>query len=214
MFEMIGKIILLKKRMPLFFILLGLGPLCAAFFLYTQQQSLQSLQETSSMALQKAKSAFRRKAKKDTFLAKHAESDPYFLDKEIESLCFLNQEKEKLKGWLAHPAVPNKEKLLRRLQFLESAENRLSFAEEEIQTSKICKETKEKQRVPIEVDAQDLKTLIHLIEEFQMNPFLDAGQHARPQLLITEFSMARKNTLLQNEVFEIKMDLLKREFNK
>lgn len=208
MFERVGKWILQKKRMPIFFILLALGPLCAAFFLYTEQQSLQSLQETSIVALQKAKSAFRRKAKKDTFLAKHTESDPYFLDKEIESLCFLNQEKEKLKGWLAHPAIPNKEKLQRRLQFLDSTENRLSFAEEEIQTSKLCKETKEKQRYPIEVDAQDLKTLVHLIEE--TDPLQYTGP--RPQILISEFSMAKKNTLLQNEVFEIKMDLLKREF--
>jgi len=54
-----------------------------------------------------------------------------------------------------------------------------------------------------------LKTLVHLIEE--TDPLKNSGQ--RPQLLISDFSMAKKNTLLQNEVFEIKMDLLKREFN-
>jgi hypothetical protein len=219
--EKTGRFIFQKNRMPIFLLFLSIGPLVSAFFLYIEKQSFNALEETSSIAMRKTKTAFHRKTRKDAFLAKHENSDPYFLDKEIESLCFLNKEKDQLKEWLSHPAISNKDKLMRRVHFLESAENRLSFTEEDIQVSKTCKETMEKQRYPIEVDADDLKLLLHHIEELpteQINPNdlserdIATSAKGRPQLLICNFSMIKKNTLLQNEVFEIKMDLLKREF--
>lgn len=208
-FERIGILVLQKKWWPIFLMLLGLGPLGAAFFLYQETQSFLDLEETGSLAMGRVKSAFQRKLRKEAFLAKHENSDPYFLDKEIESLRFLEREKRQLKGWLSHPAISNKEKITRRMQFLEGNENRLSFAEGDIQTSKTCKETMEKQRNPIEIDAEDLNNLLAHIEETS-EPNTSAKKV--PQLLICNFSMTQKNTLLQNEVFEITMDLLKREF--
>jgi len=323
-FEKIGRFLFQKNRMPIFLFSLSIGPLVAAFFLYHEKQSFNVLEETSSVAMRKAKSAFQRKTRKEAFLTKHENSDPYFLDKEIESLCFLNQEKNQLKGWLSHPAISNKDKLYRRIHFLENGENRLSFSEDEIQVSKTCKETVEKQRYPIEIDASDLQKLLSIVEESPSDHFhnfhtrglsekhemcsispkgiapaiskvrldadrasqpvpecgncesgrpsdhfhnfhtrgpsekhemcsispkeiapaiskarLDADRASqpvpecgncesgrpseemdnrpsslkgRPQLLICNFSMTKKNTPLQNEVFEITMDLLKREF--
>jgi hypothetical protein len=201
--------------MPLFFVSLSIGPVLSALFLYSEKQSFETLQETSSTAMRRVKSAFHRKAKKDAFLAGHDNSDPYFIDKEIESLHFLESEQALLKKWLSHPAMANKDKLIRRMNFLSSADNQLSFTEENIQVSKTCKETLEKQRYPIEADSDDLKKLLHSIEEtsFDQQPLVDSFvDRNRPQLLICNFSMTKKNTLLQNEVFEIKMDLLKREF--
>jgi hypothetical protein len=192
--------------MPIFLFALSIGPLASAFFIYLEKQSFDAIEQTSAIAMKRAKSAFHRKMRKSTFLAKHENSDPYFLDKEIESICFLTVEKKQLKEWLSHPAISNKDKLNRRIQFIESGENRLSFIEEEIQVSKICKETIEKQRHPIEVDGDDVKNLLAKIEDPSMDP------KRRPQLLICNFSMTKKSTPLQNEVFEITMDLLKREF--
>lgn len=215
-FEKIGRFLLQKNRMPVFLFSLSIGPLLAAFFLYVEKQSFTVLEETSSLAMRKAKSAFHRKMRKDIFLAKHENSDPYFLDKEIESLSFLNHEKNDLKGWLSHPAVSNKEKLLRRIHFLENGENRLSFSEEETQMSKTCKETMEKQRYPIEIDPADLQSLLSHIEEIpneeKPGSNIASSSKGRPQLLVCNFSMRKKNTPLQNEVFEITMDILKREF--
>jgi len=215
-FEKIGRFLFQKNRMPIFLFSLSIGPLLAAFFLCMEKQSFNALEETSSLAMRKAKSAFQRKTRKEAFLTKHENSDPYFLDKEIESLCFLNQEKNQLKSWLSHPAISNKDKLYRRIEFLENGENRLSFSEDEIQVSKTCKETMEKQRYPIEIDSGDLQNLLSIIEE---NPSEEmrvdnrpSPLKGRPQLLICNFSMTKKNTPLQNEVFEITMDLLKREF--
>ncbi len=219
LFEKTGRWIFQKNRMPLFLLSLSLGPVLSALFLYSEKQSLETLQETSSTAMRRVKSAFHRKAKKDAFLAGHGPSDPYFLDKEIESLHFLESEQELLKKWLSHPAMANKDKLIRRMHFLSSADNQLSFTEENIQVSKTCKETLEKQRYPIEADSDDLKKLLHSIEETSFDQQLSVdpianpiANRSRPQLLICNFTMTKKNTLLQNEVFEIKMDLLKREF--
>jgi hypothetical protein len=215
-FEKIGRFLFQKNRMPIFLLSLSIGPLLAAFFLYMEKQSFNALEETSSLAMRKVKSAFHRKHRKEAFLAKHENSDPYFLDKEIESLSFLNQEKKQLKGWLSHPAISNKDKLFRRIHFLENGENRLSFSEDEIQVSKTCKETLEKQRYPIEIDPNDLQKLLSIIEEssgeeneLENKP---SSLKGRPQLLICNFSMTKKNAPLQNEVFEITMDLVKREF--
>lgn len=215
-FEKIGRFLFQKNRMPVFLFSLSIGPLLAAIFLYMEKQSFNALEETSSLAMRKVKSAFHRKTRKEAFLAKHENSDPYFLDKEIESLCFLNQEKKQLKDWLSHPAVSNKDKLHRRIHFLENGENRLSFSEDEIQVSKTCKETLEKQRYPIEIDPNDLQNLLSIIEEStNEEKEMDnkpSSLKGRPQLVICNFSMTKKNTPLQNEVFEITMDLLKREF--
>lgn len=211
-FEKTGRWIFQKKRLPLFLLSLSIGPIISALYLYSEKQSLETLQETSSVAMRRAKSAFQRKAKKDVFLSQHGNSDPYFLDKEIESLRFLQSEQALLKKWLSHPAIANKDKLVRRMNFLTSAENQLSFTEENIQVSKTCKETLEKQRYPIEADIGDLKKLLHSIEETAIDQTETNATQNRPQLLICNFSMTKKNTLLQNEVFEIKMDLLKREF--
>jgi hypothetical protein len=72
------------------------------------------------------------------------------------------------------------------------------------------KETLEKQKMPIELDEEDLKNLLALIEE---TPFhLALPKMNRPQLIISDFSLTKKNAPLQNEVFELRMDILKREF--
>jgi hypothetical protein len=208
----VGRFLCKKNRMPLFLGCLAIGPIGASIFLYLEKQEMAALEETSAHAIIRSKSAFDRKARKEAFFAKHRNSDPYFLDKEIESLSFLNHEKQQLIGWLNHPAISNKEKLTRRMNYLQQGENRCTFAEEEIQVSKTCKETKEKQRYPVEVDMDDINKLLTLIEESPILENGDLGMKGRPQLLIYSFSMIKKNAPLQNEVFEITMDLLKREF--
>jgi len=216
-FEKIGRYTLQKNRVFIFLLALSVGPLFSAFFLYAKKQSFQDLEMTCSYAMKRAKKAFDRKMQRHLFLKNYENSDPYFLDKEIESLTFLNREKELLKGWLIHPAVSNKEMISRRLQFLEGEENRLCFTEEEIQISSTCKETLEKQRFPIEVDVSDLQTLLTRIENPQNNLAQEKDSQnfwskGRPQLVICNFSMTKKSAPLQNEVLEITMDILKREF--
>jgi len=207
-FEKMGRLLFAKIRLPFFIVLLILPPLFSALYLFSKTQMIETLQDRFFLAMKKGKTAFARKERKEKFLARHSKPDPYFLDKEIESLSFLTNEQVSLKQWLLHPALSHKDLLADRLHFLQSAENRLSFSEEEIQLSKLCKETVEKQRKPVEIDSEDLKKLLCQIEEI---PTIDDTQK-RPQLLITHFSLHKKATPLHNEVFEIQMELLKREF--
>jgi hypothetical protein len=209
-FERSGKFFFQKMRPPFFLLLLGIAPLASGFFLFQQRKSIEVFQEQFSSVALKAKTAFEKKRRKERFLEIHKHSDPYFLDQEIESLSFLSSEKERLKSWLSHPAIANKSALQKRLHFLESDQNRLSFIDDEIQISKFMKETLEKQKMPIELDEEDLKNLLALIEE---TPFhLALPKMNRPQLIISDFSLTKKNAPLQNEVFELRMDILKREF--
>jgi len=205
--ELSGRFFFQKLRTPFFLLLLATGPLLSSFFLFSEKQTTEVFQDQFSSIAQKAKTAFAKKTRKEKFLETHKNSDPYFLDKEIESLAFLETEKARLKSWLTHPAIANKEALKKRLSFLEGRQNRLSFVDDEIQLGKSCKETLEKQRERVEVDVEDLKHLLALIEEIQGEANLK-----RPQLLICDFSLKKKATELQNEIYELKMDLLKREF--
>jgi len=209
-FENAGKFFFQKIRPSFFLIFLGIPPLVSSFFLFQEKKSMEVFQGQFSSISLKAKTAFEKKSRKERFLEIHKNSNPYFLDQEIESLSFLCSEKERIKNWLSHPAIANKSILQKRLHFLESNQNRLSFIDEEIQMSKFVKETIEKQKNSIELDEEDLKNLLGLIEETNSNP--DSLKKNRPQLIISDFSITKKNTPLQNEVLELKMDILKREF--
>lgn len=207
-FETIGKYFWKQLSLFSYVLLLLIAPICASLFLYFQSESIENLRFSVNQSLRKGKNALYQKEKKEKFLLRYGHSDPYFLDKEIESLKFLENEKIKLQQWISHAAVSEKETLLERLAYIEGNENRLSFVEDEIFISKFCKETLEKQRHPIQIDLADLKNLLKQIEDipFQKNAL------NRPQLMISEFNLSKKIAPLKNEVLEVEMNLLKREF--
>ena len=207
--EGLARFLFKRLRMPLFLGLLTLGPMCAGAFLFLEKQSVDMLYAQHLVGQTKVKTAVARKERRERFMAKRANAEPYFLNKKLEELPFLDAEKTELKNWLSHPAVSNKEPLQQRLRFLEMGNNHLVFREDEIQLSKLYKETIEKQQDSVELDEADLKNLLGIIEELPTNPLDSVG---RAQLIISEFSLHKKRTLLQKEVLEVKMDLFKREF--
>ena len=73
------------------------------------------------------------------------------------------------------------------------------------------KEVEEKQRHPVQMDESDLKQILSLIEDLPVDSFLPSA--GSPQLLIKEFRLKKQETPLHTEVFEVEMDLLKREFS-
>jgi hypothetical protein len=192
-FEQIGRWAL-KPLGSLFSLFLCSIPLCTAYFIHSKHVLLERIEEQFFTARKRGKAAFERKEREEKFLAHHAHSDSYFLDKEIESLQFLEKETSLLNQWASHPAMHF-------YNPLNLSENRLIFSEEKTQTSPLCKETIEIQRHPIKINETDLKKLLSLIEEIPSN------LTGRPQLLITDFHLVPKEGLL-----EIQMNLLKREF--
>ena len=196
---------------PLFSLLLILlPPLLSLSFIWIHNTRVLELEEQFENGLRKGKIAFQRKATKERFLERYSQFDPYFLDTQIESLRFLTSEKERLESFFNHPAFPHKERLKARLDFLKSDENRLRFQEEGMRTTVQMKETEEKQRHPVQMDEEDLQKTLSLLEDVPLGSYTPSP--ASPQILIRDFRLKKQNPSSQAQVFEVEMELLKREF--
>jgi tellurite resistance-related uncharacterized protein len=88
----------------------------------------------------------------------------------------------------------------------------LSFTEEAISTSSCMRETEEKQRHSVEIEEDDLKKLLSLVEDVSIEPFCPAEN--APQMIITDFHLQKKDTPVKTQILEIEMKLLTREFSK
>lgn len=206
--EKCGQLFFLKMR-PLFFFALALFPLLgAAFYLSQQSLKLQDLEERFAAAARKESLALQRKEKKERFLQRYSHANPYFLDQKIESFPLLEKERRKLESLLNHPAFPESEAIQERLAFLK--ENQLAFREEKMASSSQMKEVEEKQRSSVQMDESDLKKILSLIEDVPIENHLPEAN--APQILIKEFRLKKHETSLHTEVFDVEMDLLKREF--
>jgi hypothetical protein len=208
--EKIGQIFFSKMRPLFFFLLCALPLVISSLVLFSAKAQMQELEERFLKAKRKQKSALEKKRRKELFLARYSQANPYFLDQQIESFSLLQQEVQALKSLGSNPAFPQHQSIKERILFLR--DNKLSFAEENIQTTAKIKEMEEKQRHPVEMDEQDLQKILSLLENVAVGPFTPVENS--PQILIKNFSLKRKETPLQTNVFEVEMDLLKREFIK
>jgi hypothetical protein len=210
MFERLGKLLFAQMSPPFFFSLLVLPPLLSALALFFQIGELKELEARFAAAARKEKIAIARKERKENFLQKYAQVNPYFLDQQIESLPLLENERQKLEQLLHHPAFPNHPSFRERLHFI--SQNRLQFAEENLQTSATIKEVEEKLRHPVQIDESDLKKILALIENRKIESFEPSP--SSPQLIVQDLQLTKIKTALQTEVFELDLQLLKREFIK
>ncbi len=208
--ESLGRLFFAQMRPLFFFVLLALPILAAGGFLFLQTNRVQEIEERFASAAAKGKTAFERKAKKERFLRRYSSANPYFLDQKIESLLFLQNETQQIETLLRHPALPRKQSLQERYSFLSEGANRLAFKEENIRTSGRIKETDEKQRHPVQVDESDLQKLLALLEDIPVGTFLPSN--GSPQIIVRDFRLKKMKTPLASEIFEVEMDLLKREF--
>jgi len=168
------------------------------------QKSFFKIENLEDLALN---SIEQRKKIKD-FLNKKTNSNKYFIDNRLENLNFLEHEANNLSNLMQHPAFSTSNHLQNRLKFITSSENKLKFAEGAVKKTALTKETEENQLYSIQIDENDLKRLLSIIEDTEiehLKPFSDS-----PQLIITNFILHKKN----KNVFDLNMKLLKREFFK
>jgi hypothetical protein len=218
--EKLGKFFFFQMRPAFFFVLIILPLFSSTFFLLQKNTQLQNLESRFASAARKEKLAMARKERKERFLERYSHPDPYYLDQKIESYPLLQQERKNLECLLNHPAFPDSQKIQERLSFLN--ENRLEFTEEKIEISSEIKDVQEKQRRPVQMDENDLRQILSLIEDLPVEsiPLSSSSKEdsyenpsaKRPQILIKEFNLKKQETALQTEVFEVEMDLLKREY--
>jgi len=148
--------------------------------------------------------------KEERILNKMKGADPYYIDKYVESLHFLDAE---IKKWqkiaLEETIEPGVEE---RLHFLNSSKNKLSFAEGTIQSLGNFREIEEKQKYPVEINEEDLKKILCVLEGISISPHYAPEKH--PQILIKQFDLTKKNHAeIKEKVFILSMQLIKREFN-
>ncbi len=208
--EKIGKFYLSKS--PFFFLLMLLPILAGSAYLFSSYAKIKELEERFYNACKKGRSAIEKKAQKEQFLERYAKPNPYFLDEKIESLTFLSGEILELETLIRHPALADKKLFESRLHFLKNGENRLHFVENEIRSSATIKETEEKQRHPVQMNGEDIKKLLSEIEDIPIESHV-SSEH-RPQMVITDFRLEKKQTPIKTEVFEVEMQCIKREFIK
>ena len=209
--ERIGKLCFGRVSPSLFYLLLLTPIFSSSLYLMVQNNEMTAREVQFANAWKKGRVALERKKQKETFLARYSHPDPYFLGRRIEALPLLQREQKMLENLYKHPALADKQRTKERLEFLKSDQNRLAFAEEAIRSTSRMKETEEKQRHPVEIDEEDLKQLLSLIEDIPIGPYSPPDN--RPQILITDFRLDKKQSPFHTPVLQIDMKLLTREFS-
>lgn len=200
-----------RSRLMIYAMVLGLIPI--AFALFQLQQNTQAVDQLSAKAqsvkelalIKEGKLSFNKQVK-----AYYENADHFYIGKYLENLLFLEPEVEALQKVLNHEAVGDNPVYKKRLEFLTGPDNALSFTEGTVHSYADFQETTETLVHPIEINVDDLKTILSRIEGVQIGDH-DPQPH-RPQLLITDFKLDKKRNTGGNEVFILQLKLLKREF--
>jgi hypothetical protein len=145
--------------------------------------------------------------KESSLLASLKNPDLHYLDKNIETLTFLLPEIKKLEA--IQSENPEEDQFVKRLQFLKEGGNRLLFSEEQIRSNDLFRETEEKQQQSVELNEEDLKKLLCLIEGITIWPY--GPKEGRPQLIIKDFKLSKKELSSHEKIFVVSMQLIKRE---
>src|SRR5262249_5073493 len=139
----------------------------------------------------------------------YKDSDRFYIDKQLESLTLLEPETEALQKIANQSHLIVDENVKKRLEFL-THDNHLVFSEGAVQNYPYFRETPESLVHPVEVDVEDLEDILAKIEGIEIGEYKPGPN--RPQLIITDFKIDRKNVHDKNEVFNLDLKFIKREF--
>lgn len=201
-----------QERLLIYICVLGLMPLLLVVFLmFSKFESLSDLekgvQNLQLVAMQKEK----KQAANRALRTEYKDTEHLYVDKNLETLSFLQTDVENLKKISNDPNFMQNDVVRKRLEFLTSNKNRLTFIEGAVQSTPQFKEMTETLAHPVEVNDRDIQQILSYIEGIDIGPFKPPP--GRPQLLILDFQLSRKTISENNEVFELNMKLLKREFS-
>ncbi|MGC1879483.1 MAG: hypothetical protein WA678_08935, partial [Rhabdochlamydiaceae bacterium] len=194
----------------LIWVLLAIAPVPFFVFLFHFLFGLQKLGglEEEMERIHAKMVVFQETERKESFLlASLKNPDPHYLDKNVETLTFLLTEIKKLEA--IQLENPEEEQTGKRLQMLKNGSNQLRFSEEQIHSNELFRETEEKQQHPVELNEEDLKKLLCLIEGVTIWPY--GPKEGRPQLIIKDFKLEKKELSSHEKVFVVSIQLIKRE---
>lgn len=168
-------------------------------------EEVEDLKEKSS---QVANQNQRKQEFKEQF--KLASSD--FIDQQIHPISCLQEEVSFLQTIQKLPGFTSFGPINKRIQLLNSQYNKPIFIKGNDKQKLGFRETHYHLSHPIEVNEEDIQLLLSKIEGIQIADHEKKSN--RPQLIVKQFCMTRKNSPNLSEAFEIDMKLLQREMIK
>jgi hypothetical protein len=193
------------SRLIIYLVLVGLLPLFVALVHASAKRKEWDAISQQMMSLQhySANSA-RKQALNRTVRTLYGDAEHMYLENQLEPLGCLKKEKEALEHLLNSPTFTGNEAAEKRYAFLSSRANHIEWVQGSMQAAEGIQQADLLMAHPIEVDAHDLKEILARIE---------GNRKGKPQLIITDFRVVKKGLPNANEVFELSMKLLKREFS-
>ena len=199
----------LQRQMLYLFLLGALPILLVAIFLFFKNSELNSLQEHIDFVKQQAFLREKKQAVNMSLRENYKDADRFYIDKQLESLTLLEPETEVLQKIAKQSNLIVDENVKKRLEFL-TQDNHFVFSEGAVQSYPYFRETQESLVHSVEIDTLDLQKILARIEGTTVGTFAPGPN--RPQLIITDFKLEKKNVHEKNEVFVLDIKLIKREF--
>lgn len=200
-----------QKRLLLYILLAGTLPIIFAWLTFSSQ--LNSVKDLEKNILNVQSQAYSREKKQSVNMAvrgHYRDADHFYIDKNLETVTLLEPEIESLKSMTTNPNFNDDENIKKRLDLLTGPANKISFTEGVVQSSPTFQEVTETLVHPIEINVSDLREILCLVEGISIGDCTPPPN--RPQLIILDFKLDKKNVSEKNEVFQLNLKLLKREF--
>lgn len=199
-----------RKRLLLYGLLVGILPLVFVITnFYSQLDQLDNLENTVRTVEEKAIIREKKQAINMAIIDHYHEADHFYIDKYLETLIFLEPEIESLQKLVNNKNYAFDDTVKKRLEYLTGGNN-LAFTEGVVQSYPQFQETTETLVHPIEVNVDDLQEMLSRIEGISVGSYTPAANP--PQLIILDFKIDRKSMSEKNEVYNLNLKLLKREF--
>lgn len=200
-----------QSRMLLYFFLISLLPIfIACIILWSQLSEMDELAYSLEGMQQTATMKERKQAQNMAVRNHFHDADHFYIDKNLETLTFLEPEIEGLQKLLTNKNLADDDAIKKRLELLTGPGNSMIFSEGVVQSSPLFQETTETLVHPVEINNSDLQKILAKIEGINIGSYTPGPN--RPQLIILDFKLDKKNTSEKNEVFVLNLKLLKREF--
>jgi hypothetical protein len=193
------------NRLLIYLMILGVLPLIFAGFHYAKKKKEWEEVSQQILRIHHISTTAARKQSLNTIVRRiYSEADQFYLENQLETMSFLKKEGETLQQLLKSPTFTGNEAAEKRYAYLTSHANQFEWIQGSVQTVEGIQECDTFLAHPVEIDALDLKEILLRIE---------GNRKGKPQLIITDFKLNKKALSSGNEVFELNMKLLKREFH-
>ena len=189
-----------------FLFVIGMG------YFFSNRSQMNEMQ----LANLEAKARFLVKLKKDRnrFLQDFGNSDPDFLANYVETETLLESDIQKLEKIYQTGTYSTYKPIGERISFLKGEENKMRFEKTLTSDSGFFKENHFKLVHPVEMNCDDVKKTLALIEGVKIDKHLP--NPLRPQLILTSFDLKLKqesNGDIKNKVFIIDFDVMQRGYH-